>query len=180
MPERWLRQLAVAALTAVLLAIVLVLGQVPLGHGSGQATLRIALRTVQSNAEICTERTAEELEALPAHMRQPRVCEQVAPPFRLQVSIDGESVLDEAFEPGGMRGDRPLTVDREILLPAGPAHLDARFSPKVDLRLAEALARASATLPSYRLEQDIELIADRILLVMLDDATGKLEIYSGR
>lgn len=167
----------IAAFTAVVLAAVVVLGQVPLGSGSGQATLRLAIRTVLSNAEICKDRTAEELEALPQHMRQARICEQVAPPYRLQVWIDGLEVLDERFEPGGLRGDRPLTVDRQIGLPPSSAQMIVRFSPVVDVLLEEALGRASATLPSYLLEQDVELIGDRILLVMLNDAAGTLEIY---
>lgn len=162
-----------------MLAAVVLLGQVPLGHGSGQATLRVALRSVQSNAEICKDRTAEELEALPAHMRQPRVCERVAPPFRLLVSVDGRTVLDEIFEPGGLRGDRPLTVDRQVLVPPGLARLEVRFSPMVDFELADELSRAQATLPSYLLDEPVELISDRIILVRLDDALGKLEIYRG-
>lgn len=180
MSSNWVRQLAIAALTSAVLAAVVALGQVPLGHGSGQATLRVALRTVQSNAEICTERTEAELEALPAHMRQKRVCEQIAPPFTLRISIDGNSVLDETFEPGGLRGDRPLTVDRKIRLAPGPARLEVRFSPRVEVRLAEQLARAQATLPSYRLEEQVDFRPDRIVLVRLDDAVGRLEIYRDR
>ncbi len=173
----WARQLVIAALTAAVLAAVVVLGQVPLGRGSGQARLRLALRTVLSNAEICTDRTSAELEALPQHMRQARVCEELAPPYRLQVEIDGVEVVDKRFEPGGLRGDRPLIVDRQIELPPGPADMVVRFSPVVDVLLEESLTRASVTLPDYLLEQKIELIADRILLVTLNDATGALEIY---
>ncbi len=175
----WLRHLIIAAFTAVVLAAIVVLGQVPLGSGSGQATLRLAIRTVQSNAQICTDRTAEELEALAQHMRQARICDEVAPPYRLQVAIDGLEVLDERFEPGGLRGDRPLTVDRKIKLTPSSAQMSVRFSPVVDVLLEEALGRASASLPSYLLEQDVDLIADRILLVMLNDASGTLEIYGG-
>jgi len=179
MSRSWFRQVLIATLTGALLAVVVVLGQIPLGSGSGRAVLRIALRTVQSNARICIDRTAEELEALPLHMRQARVCEDVAPAYRLRIAIDGAEVLDETFQPGGLRGDRPLTVDRQLALPPGSAQLDIRFSPEADVLLAEALARASATLPSYRLERSVELIPDRILLVTLDDATGQLEIYGG-
>ncbi|MCP4203566.1 MAG: hypothetical protein GY769_16730 [bacterium] len=173
----WLRHLIIVAFTGVILAAVVVLGQVPLGRGSGQARLRLALRTVLSNAEICTDRTSAELEALPQHMRQARVCEEVAPPYRLQVEIDGVEVVDERVEPGGLRGDRPLIVDRQIELPPGPEDMVVRFSPVVDVLLEESLTRASVTLPSYVLEQNVELVADRILLVTLNDATGALEIY---
>lgn len=173
----WFRHFIIAALTAVVLAAVVVLGQVPLGTGSGQATIRLAVRTVLSNAKICTDRTAEELEALPQHMRQARICDDVAPPYRLQIAIDGRDVFDERFAPGGLRGDRPLTVDRRVELPPGSVQMSIRFSPVVDVLLEEALARASTSLPSYRLDETVELIADRILLVMLNDASGTLEIY---
>lgn len=176
-PASWARQLIMVVFTAVVLLAVVVLGQVPLGSGSGQAKLRLALRTVQSKAEICVDRTEEELAALPQHMRQARICEETAPPYRLQVTVGESEVVDEIFEPGGLRGDRPLIVDRLIELPPSPTRLTVRFSPVVDFRLEDALAAASVTLPSYLLEENVELVSDRILLVTLNDAKGSLEIY---
>lgn len=177
MPRHWGRQLVIAAFTAAVLLAVALLGQVPFGAASGRATLRLALRTAQGKVEICRDLTPSELEALPAHMRQPRVCDETAPPYRLRVALDGVTVLDEEFEPGGMRGDRPLIVDRRIAHTPGSVQLQIEFEPVLDAASGRALADAQTALPGYRLDRRIELSADRITLVLLDEAHGSLEIY---
>lgn len=173
----WTRQLAIAAFTAILLSAVVLLGQIPYGAAGGEAVLRLALRAAHGKAEICRERSAEELEALPQHMRQPRLCEEVAPPYRLSVQVDGKDVLDEKIAPGGFRGDRPLVVDRQVEVAPGTVRLEIDFAPATDLRLDEALAQSGLELPSYTLDRETELVSDRITLVTLDDATGTLEIH---
>jgi len=176
----WVRQIAIAVFTAALLAAVVVLGQIPLGKAGGDAILRLALRATHGKAEVCRDRTAKELEAMPQHMRLARQCDEVAPPYRLEVKLDDATVLDELIAPGGMRGDRPLIVDRQVPVPRGRVRLDVRFAPKTDVRLDEALARAGLELPSYALSEEVDFAADRITLVMLDDASGRLEIYEPR
>ncbi len=167
--RRLLWHLIAAAWTAVLLAAVVVLGQIPMGKPSGEAVLRLALRTVQAKIEVCRQLSAEEIAALPQHMRREETCEQVSPPYRLLVAIDGETVIDERFEAGGMRRDRPLIVDRQIRWRPGPAAADITFRP--ELESAEA-----AELPSYRLARSLELTADRITLVTLDEANRSFTV----
>jgi coenzyme F420-reducing hydrogenase delta subunit/Pyruvate/2-oxoacid:ferredoxin oxidoreductase delta subunit len=56
-------------------------------------------------SEVCRERSAEELERLPVHMRQAKLCERGRAPVRLRVSLDGARVIDESFAPKGIWSD---------------------------------------------------------------------------
>lgn len=158
------------AFTALLFAAIAALGQIPFGKVPEEAYLRLALRTTEARVEICRDRTPEELEALSAHMRQPRVCDRHAVPYRLHVRLDGETVLDRVLEPRGARSDQPLVFDRQLAVDPGSATLAVSFAPAESAAdgavgdLAEALARAKR----HRLEQPIELKAGRITLVRLD------------
>jgi hypothetical protein len=162
-----------ALFTLALLLAVAALGQIPFGSSRGEAVLRVSLRAVNAKAEICRDRTEAELEALPAHMRQPRVCDEVAPPYRLEVEVDGTRVIDALVEPGGLRGDRPLIVDRQVPLQSGTVSLSVDFSPLLDEADRRALDEAAVELPGYSLEREVELRPDRITLVT---ATGAWRI----
>lgn len=174
---RWLRRGAAAAFSAALLLGVAWLGQLPFGRTTGVATLRLALRATQGRAEICRDLSAAELAELPAHMRRPRVCEELAPPYRLRVAAGAQPLLEEQFRPGGLRGDRPLIVDRQLRLAAGTTELRIELEPILDPAARRALTGAAIELPGYRLERRVDLPPDRITLVLLDEATGRLRIY---
>ncbi len=156
--------------TALLFVAIAALGQIPFGQVPAEAYLRLALRTTEARVEICRDRTPEELEALPAHMRQPRACDRHAIPYRLHVQLDGDTVLDQILEPRGARSDRPLVFDHQLAVDPGAATLTVSFAPvqsAVDGAngdLAEALARVKR----HQLEQPVQLEAGRITLVRLD------------
>ncbi len=164
------KSLGRAAFTAVLFGAVAVLGQIPFGETPREAYLRLALRTTGAQVEVCRDRTAEELEALPAHMRQPRACDRHAIPYRLQVRLGGETVLDEVLSPRGARSDRPLVFDRQVAVEPGSARLAVSFVPDesagdgAGAELAAALAQAGR----HELDQTVQLEAGRITLVRLD------------
>jgi hypothetical protein len=164
-----------ALFTLALLAAVAGLGQIPISGASPHAQLRLALRTVQARIETCRELSAGELAALPQHMRTPTVCTELAPNYRLVVTLDGEVVLDEEVAPGGWRGDRPLIVDRRLDAAPGPAALSIHFAPQVDPSLPE---EEVARLPHYELASQVEFAAGRITLVTLDKS-DVLRLVSG-
>ncbi len=168
-----------------LLTVVAALGQIPYGRPTGEAVLRLALRTTATRLEICRQPAEAELAALPVHMRRTEICDWVAPSYRLRVAIDGRGVLDRLVEAGGMKADRPRTVDAQMTWPPGTVRLVVRYEP--DLGSTESGDRPESTpeaapdppLPVYRLDETVELQADRITLVQLDDRRG-LEVYSER
>ena len=175
--RRLARQLAIAACTAALLGVVVVAGQIPLGRPSDNAVLRLSLRTVRTRVEVCRDRTEQELADLPAHMRQPEVCESFSPTYRLTVTADGEEIVDLTADAGGLRGDRPLIVSHELPVPPGRTRLEVSMLPIAVDDLDEDAEQAFAGIPRYRLEQTVEMIPDRITLVLLDEEKGELVVY---
>lgn len=174
--EKLWRHTLRAAFSLLLVGVVVALGQVPMGRPSERAVLRLALRSVGGRVEVCRDRTAEELAALPQHMRQPRVCDQYSPSYRLAVELDGEPRVDEAVAPGGVRGDRPIIIDRQIVVMPGQSRLVVDFVPLIDDG-SEEVRLAAAELPAYRLETTVELEADRIVLITLDETRGELVVF---
>ncbi len=156
--------------TALLFGAVAVLGQIPFGEVPNEAYLRLALRTTEAQIEICRDRTPEELDALPAHMRQPRACDRHAIPYRLHVRLAGETVLDQILEPRGARSDRPLVFDQQLAVEPGSAKLAVSFAPAESAAdgAGSDLAAALAGAKRHRLERPVQLKAGRILLVRLD------------
>lgn len=164
-----------AGFTLACLGLVAALGQIPVGGVSETSRLRLALRTVQAKVRTCRDRTPEELSALPRHMRTPTVCADLAPLYRLRVSIDGRLALDIEVAPGGLRGDRPLIVDRLLDVPPGEARVGIDFAPTG----VEGLSPADrAVLPRYELDETLAFQPGRIALVTIDDQAGELTLYS--
>ncbi|MCP3960533.1 MAG: hypothetical protein GY719_22045 [bacterium] len=172
------RHLGRVAFSALLFGAVVVLGQVPFGAPVEDAFLRLALRTTEARIEICRDRTHAELEALPAHMRQPQICDWHIVPHRLLVRRGAETVLDRVLEPAGARSDRPLAFDEQIALAPGTAELAISFEPAeaVIASASGALAVALAEAPRHAISRTIELQAGRIVLVRLDGDGGTLVI----
>ncbi len=97
--------------------------------GGDGGRLRLSWQAASARVEACRPPTEEELAALPRHMRMSEICEGRLLPFRLRLWIDGDLVLDEPVRPRGARGDRPLSVLRELPVAAGPHTLRVRFEP---------------------------------------------------
>jgi hypothetical protein len=153
-----------AALLAIGFAACLVLGSAwPWSLASSDSGLiRLSWRAVGRRVEACREPSAEELAALPAHMRQTSICEARLAPFRLSVKIDGEAVRDRLIEPSGARGDRPAYVHEEFPASPGEHRLWVRFT-------AELPAGAPAE-PPETLDATARVEAGRIVLVTRSDA----------
>jgi hypothetical protein len=175
--KRALRHLWQGALTAAVIALVVVLGQLPMGRPSGEATVRLALRTVQGRIEVCRELSEAEVANLPQHMRRGETCEQTPVVYRLKVALDGVALVDERVEPGGLRRDRPHIVDRQIQSTPGRKRLEVSFEP--ELEVDGAVPEALSEVPAYRLDEELDLAEDRIALVLLDDGAGRLFVYGG-
>ncbi len=63
--------------------------------------------------QACRQRTPEELQKLPPHMRQAQVCERRRVWVRMRVSLDGTRLLDRRYEPKGLWDDgNSLALER--------------------------------------------------------------------
>jgi hypothetical protein len=112
-----------AAGVAVALGLTLAtaaLSRVPWGPAvHDHAVIRLSWRTPGEFVNECRTPTAEELAALPIHMRRDEICEGRILPKRLRVLLDGREEIDEVVRAAGAREDRPLYVYREIPVPPG-------------------------------------------------------------
>lgn len=153
----WLGRLPQIALGGVLI-LALVLGVATLSArpawqslAPGIALVRLSL--THSGARNCRDRTADELAKLPKNMRSPQVCERRRAPVRVEMDVDGHSVLAADLPPSGLAGSGPSRIYHRIELPAGSYRLDLRLSDDpatrgfeyvaafdVDLHPAESLA----------------------------------------
>jgi hypothetical protein len=94
-----------------------------------QAVIRLSWRTPPTFVEECRRLTQEELERLPVHMRREEVCERRALPYRLQVQLDGRTILNQAVRPAGARQDRPLYVFHELPVAPGAYEVTVLWGP---------------------------------------------------
>lgn len=130
--------------------------------GGEHGVLRLSWRLRGERTETCRTRTAAELEALPAHMRTPEVCEARLLAYHLVQQV-GDAVPDTAtVVPGGVRGDRPLFVLRETPLPPG-AH-----------RVRVSLARTDGAGAPLLFDEVLAVSAGAVELITLDAEAGRL------
>jgi hypothetical protein len=124
------RRLAAVALTALLLGGVAGLAQAPYDPpGAEDAVLRLSGRYRGERVERCRDRTAEELAALPAHMRTPQLCEGSLLAYHVIIRVDDAAPDTLRVLPGGARGDRPIFVFREVRLEPGTRRIRVVFEP---------------------------------------------------
>jgi hypothetical protein len=126
------------------------------------ALVRLSWRAVGQRVDECRKPTAEELAALPPHMRQQEICEARLTPFLLAVSIDGASAFEGRILPSGARQDRPTYVLQEF--PVAPGE------HRVEVSFVQDLPRDAAT-PEH-LAETVTLAPREVLLVTRDETTG--------
>lgn len=120
-------RLAGVTLPAVIAAALLWLSHYPAAVSGEDALLRLAWSARPERIETCRELSADELARLPAHMRQPVVCEGRTAEYRLRVVHDGRTVHDRIVRGGGLRQDRRLYVFVEVPLRPGASDIEVLF-----------------------------------------------------
>ena len=96
-------------------------------HDSEQGIVRLAWSVRPERIESCRQQSEEELARLPAHMRQPVVCEGTSAQYRLIVRHDGVVVAERLVHGGGLRQDRRIYVFQELPLEPGDGTIEVRF-----------------------------------------------------
>lgn len=90
--------------------------------------LRLTWSARPERIETCREQSPAEQAQLPAHMRQPRVCEGTSASYRLEVVYNGSVIDSRILRGGGLRRDRRMYVLRDLPVPSGPADLAVRVN----------------------------------------------------
>lgn len=126
--------------------------------------IRLSWRLAGEVVEVCRERTAEELERLPAHMRTATACEGRGTPWLLVVELDGTETVRRIVEPRGARGDRPVAVIEELAVEAGAHQVELRFGPTDPGAVSDAI--------TY--DDLVELESGEVALITLDREARRL------
>ncbi|MBT5057566.1 MAG: 4Fe-4S binding protein [Gemmatimonadetes bacterium] len=153
--------------SAALLLLIGALSRVPMGETPTEGVLRIGAQVPGLVIEECRDLSAEELAALPLHMRRPTECEKIAPTYMLTVSVDGVAVLARAIEHAGVHADRPLALDEDITVAPGSHQFAVDLRPQ-DISLQKA--------PKLRLATTVDVERSRIYLVGYNHQEKSLEL----
>jgi hypothetical protein len=178
MPEirRALARLAGAAAALAIVLAVALASRARIGTPPRHAELRLALRAASARLEVCRDRTAEELAALPAHLRQLQDCDEQAIDYRLVVQIDDRPGRDRLVSHSGVRHTRPLAIESAFEVSPGRHRVRVAFEPvrpadlgsaSVDEAAAGRLLAAFRALPAPRLDETVDFAAGRAALVTL-------------
>ena len=126
--------------------------------------------------EECRTPTAEELENLPPHMRRTEICGGSLLPYRLQVVVDNDTLIDAEIRPAGAREDRPLFVFQDLPLEPGTHAVTVRFEREP----LDSENETQAVVPQrLELSRTIEFVARRIELVTYDPEGKELVLKGG-
>jgi hypothetical protein len=130
---RTLSRTAGTVLGIAAMAVLVIAANTPITvHDSEQGILRLAWSVRPERIERCRRQSEEELARLPAHMRQPVICEGASAEYRLTVLHDGAVAAERVVRGGGFRHDRRVYVFHELPLDPGDATIEVRFD-RIDL-----------------------------------------------
>jgi hypothetical protein len=133
--------------------------------GDDEALLRLSLLHAGQPKGACRQRTAEELAKMPPQMRVALDCPRERSPVLVRVEIDGRAVLDEAFEPAGLRRDGASAAYRRLAIKAGPHTLRVQLNDD-----------ANRTGFPYQREAALSVAPGQIVLIDFNPAKGGLLI----
>lgn len=123
-----MKRILQVVVAAVILALIGGLSQVPFTPEKPEnALLRLSWRVRGEAVQQCRDRTPEELEKLPIHMRTPQVCTGRVSSYELGIEIDEHEFPDTEIRAAGARADRPIYVFREIPITAGVHDIEVEF-----------------------------------------------------
>ena len=113
-------RIAAVLLGAGVLAVLIAASHAPFTFNpADDAMLRVAWSARPERVESCTTLSEEELEKLPAHMRQRVVCEGTTASYRLEILRDGHPISTAILRGGGLRHDRQLYAYQQLPVPHG-------------------------------------------------------------
>lgn len=84
-----------------------------------QPQLALSFKHPGKATQRCRTPSPEELEAMPIHMRQPQICDRQRAAVRVQLRVDGRTLLDHSYEPRGLWGDGNSVAFEQVDAPPG-------------------------------------------------------------
>lgn len=90
-------------------------------------TAVIHLSLTHSGVRNCRPRTEDELAKLPKNMRTAEICERRRAPVRLEMHLDGQTVVARDLAPSGLAGSGPSRLFTSLEVPAGTHEVALRM-----------------------------------------------------
>ena len=92
-----------------------------------QALIKLSLVHSAQRKEECRRLSAEEIAELAPNMRKNLACARERLPVRLELSVDGETLVSGSFPPTGLSSDGPSLVYRRLPVAPGKHRLILRM-----------------------------------------------------
>jgi ferredoxin len=99
---------------------------------SASSELVVSFKHPGAVEQRCRDRTPEELQKLPPHMRQPQLCERRRVWVRMRAFVDGRSVVDRRYEPKGVWDDGNSLALERVPVEPGPHAIRVEIGDTAD------------------------------------------------
>lgn len=130
-----------------------------------QALIKLTFSHAGKHMQPCRERSAEELAALPKHLRKKQDCPRERSPIDVEMKLDGKVIYSATISPSGLSHDLASPVYERIRLSAGEHRL--QVSMRDDIH-SEAY--------NYTLDQAVTMLPAQILVIDFDSGKGKFHL----
>jgi hypothetical protein len=132
------RATTVLAGTALALFLLVLASAAPLPFNTSEAArLRLSWTARPQRIEVCRTLSAEELAALPEHMRQRVECDGRFASYTLRVEMADRALGESVIRGGGLRHDRPIFLLREYEVPPGTYRMRITFTRREPIESRE-------------------------------------------
>lgn len=125
------------------------------------ALVRLSFDHAAARREPCRQRTPEEIAALAANMRTATECSRERVDLRVELDLDGETLLAMDVPPTGLARDGEATVYERFPVPAGVHSLTVRMRDSVGDSGFDHVA-----------SRDVEFVAGQNFVIDFDAAAG--------
>jgi hypothetical protein len=130
-----------------------------------EALIKLTFSHAGKRKQPCRERSAEELAAMPSHLRKKKDCPRERSPLDVEMELDGQIIYKATISPSGMSHDLASPVYERIRLPAGEHHLQLRMRDDVHVDGF-----------NFVLDEVVTMLPAQILVIDFDSEHGKFQL----
>jgi hypothetical protein len=100
---------------------------------SDEALLSLSFTHAAQRIGECVRLSQEELLALPPNMRSPDMCPRERHPMRIEIIVDGETLLQNTLAPSGLWHDGKASVYQRFRIKSGDHKVTVRMNDSGDM-----------------------------------------------
>lgn len=130
-----------------------------------QALIKLTFSHAGLRKEPCRERSAEELEKMPKHLRKKKDCPRERSPVEVEMKLNGVTIYSDTVSPSGLSHDLASPIYERIRLPAGEHRL--QLSMRDDIHSKDY---------NYIFDQVVTMRPAQILVIDFDSEKGEFSL----